>query len=295
MELLISLNDINVLNRITNDLVDGVIFGCSFSMKYNYTNEEVLRINKECISKNLKRYISIDSFISESDLALLDAYMFFITVINPDGIYFSDLAVVDVAKRYGLDNRLIYDPVTLMTNFRDIGFYLDKGIDVCLARELTLEEITEIIKKYPYKLDMQVFGHLRMSYSKRKFLTNYFNEINKEIDYLDKDNISLVEESRNYKLPVKETKYGTNIYTDYVLLMYEEFVYLRSLCKRVIVDNEFISNDVLFDVLRDFRRLNENNAEFLKESLIQRYPDYSFATGYLYQKTVNRKEENEQD
>lgn len=293
MELLVSLTKISILNKLNKDLADGVIFGHEFSLKYNYSNEEILRINKICLDKGLKRYVSIDAFVGENDLQTLDSYMFFLTRINPDGIYFSDMAVIEAAKRYNLVNRLIYDPVTLTTNSNDIDFYLDNGIDVCLARELTLEEIVEIIKEHPYQLDMQIFGHLRMSYSKRKFLTNYFNEINKDIEYIDKDNLTLVEESRNYKLPIKETKYGTCIYTDYVLMMYEEYVFLKSLCKRTIVDSEFLDLDVLFDVLRDARRINPDNSEFLKNAFIQRHPEYTFSTGYLYQKTVNKKEENE--
>ena len=295
MDLLLKLRDKELLRKI-RFLVDGVIVGYKFTSDFNYNLDDLKEIKDYCTTHGLKYYIVMDDFISESEITELDEYLGFVKELNVDGIYFHDLGVYYGAIQYNLVDKLIYDGYTVLCNGLDSFFFLSQGVNsVVLSRELTIKEIAKIIKNNERCISIQAFGHLRMSYSKRKFLTNYFNEINKEIDYLDKDNISLVEESRNYKLPVKETKYGTNIYTDYILLMYEEFVYLRSLCKRVIVDNEFISNDVLFDVLRDFRRLNENNAEFLKESLIQRYPDYSFATGYLYQKTVNRKEENEQD
>lgn len=293
MELLVSLHDKSILERLSKSGIDGLIFGGPFSMKYNYNNEEIKEINDHCLNNNLKRYISIDAFILEDDKNDLYNYLDFISSLNIDGVYFNDMAIIYNAEKYGLQDKLIYNPSTLMTNANDISFYKDKGIDVVLARELTLDEIIEIVKKYPYELDMQVFGHLRMSYSKRKFLTNYFKEINKDIDIVNKEDITLVEETRNYKTPIKETKYGTSIYTDYVLLIYEEYAYLNKLLKRAIIDSEFISNDILFEVLRDAKRISVDNSSFLKSTFIKKHPEIDFSTGYLYQKTVNKKEDNE--
>lgn len=293
MEILVSLTNKGILEKLTSKYVDGLIFGSAFSFKYNYNEDEIRGISAYCIDRGLKQYISIDTFISEDDLDELDKYLEFISSLNIDGLYFNDLCIINMAKKHNLSDRLIYDPITLTTNSNDIGFYINKGMDVCLARELALDEIIEIIKKHPYKLDMQIFGHLRMSYSKRKFLSNYFKEIDSNRNVLNKENICLIEETRNYRLPIKETKYGTSIYTDYVFVMYEEFVYLNKLLKRGILDAEFIFDDVLFDVLRDIKRLTKDNAEFLKESLKEKYPQFDFSSGYLYQKTVDKKIENE--
>lgn len=293
MELLVTLTNKEILGKLVNKNIDGVIFGGLFSNKYNYSKDEIIEINNFCKENNLKRYISIDTFITEDKKVGLYEYLGFITKLNPDGIYFSDLAIAYAAKSFSIENKLIYDPVTLNTNSNDISFYLNKGIGVTLARELTLTEIVEILKKYPYALDMQIFGHLRMSYSKRKFLSNYFKEINIDKDIINKNNITLVEESRNYKLPIKETKYGTSIYTDYVFLMYEEFAYLKKLLKRGIIDTEFIDDETVIDLLRDARRISVDNAEYLKVPFEQKHPMYHFTAGYLYQKTTDKKENNE--
>lgn len=293
MELLVTLKEKEILDKLLLMRIDGIIFGGPFSMKYNYSLDEIKEISDYCNNKNLKKYISVDTFIGEYDLTKLEEYLELISSLNIDGIYFNDLAVINCAKKYGLDNKLIYDTNTLMTNSNDIGFYIDKGIDTVLARELTLDEIIEIIKKYPYKLDMQVFGYLRMSYSKRKFLSNYFKYINKDVNIINKEDLTLVEETRNYKCPIKETEYGTVIYTDYVFLMYEEFIYLNKLLKRCIIDSEFIDNETLLDLLRDAKRITTENVEYLKTAFIHKHTNYDFSTGYLYQKTVNKKEENE--
>lgn len=294
MELLVTLKDVHILGKLAEKGVDGIIFGGIFSMKYAYSLEELKFINDFCKEKGIKRYISIDTFIMESDSQLLDNYLSYLAEENVDGIYFADLGVISHASKFGLEDRLIYDPITLLTNSRDIGFYLNKEIDCVISRELTLKEIVEIVKKYPYRLDMQIFGHLRMSYSKRKFLSNYFNEIEKDIDVNNKSNLTLVEETRNYKLPIKENKYGTSIYTDYILLMYDEFSYLKSLLKRAIIDSEFIPESVLLAFIRDAKRITTDNAEFLKFGFEQRFGElHNFSSGYLYQKTVDKKEDNE--
>lgn len=293
MELVITLKDKDLLNKLAGRKIDGVIFGGIFSNKFNYSLNDIKEISDYCLTKNIKRYISIDTFISESDLTTLSEYLHFVSGLKPDGIYINDLGIINILRNFGLEENLIYDPSTLLTNANDIGFYLSKNIDVVLARELTLEEIINIIKQYPYKLDMQVFGHLRMSYSKRKILQNYFSELDRSVDVLNKENLFLVEETRNYKLPVKETKYGTCIYTDYVLEIYQEYAYLQKLLKRAIIDTEFIDDEVIIDLVRDLNRITPENAEFLETSFRQRNNKYLFTSGYLYQKTTDKKEENE--
>lgn len=295
MELLVSIKDKNLLAKISNKGIDGIIFGGIFSNKYNFSLDEMREINEYCLAFKLKRYISIDSFISEDDLTTLYEYIRFIEGINPDGIYFQDLGIINCFKNFDLKNKLIYDPGTLLTNKRDINFYLSRNIDVVIARELTLEEIIEIIKDYPFRLDMQIFGYLRMSYSKRKILSNYFNEIGKEFKANDNSKLTLIEETRNYSLPIKETKYGTCIYTDYVFLMYQEYAYLSKVLKRGIIDTDFIDDDAVIDLIRDARRITTENAEFLESSFIRRNSNYLFNSGYLYQKTTDKKEENGKD
>ena len=61
--------------------------------------------------------------------------------------------------------------------------------------------------------------------------------------------------------------------------------------KRGIVDTLFINDDnKIVEVCRNYKRINEANAKFLKESLYHNYPD-RYSKGYLYQKTNITKDE----
>ena len=296
MELLVTLSNINLLNKYTKGNVDGLLFGGPLSLRFNYSLKEIEMINEYCLKESLKRYVTIDAFISEYDRVLVNDYLEFLKKLGVDGIYFTDLGIINVAGGMDLTNKLIYDPDTLLTNSLDVNFFLRQGIGTVLARELSFDEVKDILEKNPAKCDMQVFGHLKMSYSKRQFMTNYFKYIDKEVDVLNKRSIRLVEEHRNYKLPIIEDKYGTRIYSDYVLLMYKEYLELRPLLKRAIIDDTFIEkNELILAALRDYKRVSNMNAEFLEENITGLYNNVSFSNGYLSNKTSKVKEETNED
>ena len=291
MEILLSLTRKQLLDKVDSEIVEGVIFGSVFSNKYSYDLIDIKEINVRCKELGLKRYISIDSMIAESDKASLYHYFELLTSINPDGIYFADLGVIPVAETFGLNDRLIYDPVTMITNCVDAAFYIKQNIGVVLNRELMLEEYETILNKFPGKCDMQIFGHLRMSLSKRRFLSNYFKETGYDINLKDRSDISLVEESRNYHLPIRETRYGTEIYSDNVVCFYPELVKLKDNIKHAIVDSDFVEDELVIRVLNELKTLDEENAQDLIDNLKE---DYEYIdSGFLYKKVVATKEEND--
>lgn len=293
MELVCTLSKLDNLEKLINSGIEGLIFGSAFSLRFNYSLEELKYINARCLEKNVKRYICIDAIIFEKNKRALYEYLEELVTINPDGIYFADLGIINAAKKMGLSDKLIYDPDTLITNSIDAAFYLKQGIGVVLARELSFDEIKRIVDNLPKQVDMQVFGHLRMSYSKRKFLENYFKHFDKEIDVDSKRTIRIVEENRNYSLPIVEDKFGTRIYTDYILLMYEQLLEIKDELNRAIIEDSFVEIEIITRVIKDIRRLTLENASFLSEALKKYYSNKTFSTGYLDSETTKTKEENE--
>lgn len=294
MELLVTLSCFDNLKRLTKKDVDGIIFGGPFSLRFKYNLDEIRQINEYCLKNNLKRYITIDTFIFEKDKVAVYEYLDFLKELDIDGLYFTDLGIVLMAGE-AFKNKLIYDPDTLLTNSLDVNFYSKQNIGTVISRELCLDEIKKIIENNLNRVDMQVFGHLKMSYSRRKFLSNYFKHIGCDIDLTNKKDVLLVEENRDYSLPIIEDRYGTRIYTDYIFLMYQELVPLKDKIKRAIVDDMFISDfNLVCDVLRDLRRLSIDNYGFLYRNLIAKYKKYDFSDGYLYKKTSNVKEDNDE-
>ena len=67
--------------------------------------------------------------------------------------------------------------------------------------------------------------------------------------------------------------------------MYAESLLLADKINNGIIDDMFIDFDILMTVLKDYRKLNKDNATKLEEELKSRYHDVTFDKGYLYQKT----------
>ena len=294
MELLVTLRTKKSLDKII-DYAEGIIIGSKFTTGFDYSYEEMIQINNYCKQHNCKVYVAIDDFIAEEELMDLNVYLDFINSLNVDGIYFHDFAVYDASIAFGLKDKLIYDGKTVLCNSLETSFYLNKCSNgVVISRELTKQEIGAILANCPNKVDMQILGHLRLSYSKRKFISNYLNEINLPLDINGKKSLYLVEELRDYKMPIIEDKSGTKIYSDYIFEMYNEIPILKKYLKRGIIDTLFISDDLIIQVLRDIRKLSNDNSYFLKERIMGMFNDETFSTGYLYQKT-NITKENEKD
>ena len=293
MEILVTLKKFEQLKKISDYKVKGVILGTNlFSNRFLFDLDELKKLALECIIYNLDMYVMIDALIEEYDRHLLKEYIEFLQFLRPKGIYFSDLGVYRVLKELDFKGEMIYDPSTLITNSLDASFLLNNGIDrVVASREITLDEIAAIAKNTAHRLDMQIFGYLRQSTSKRHFLKNYFEHLGRSVDISNAEDVRIIEKSRDYKMPIYEGRYGTDIYTDYILYTYEETALLDKIIDHAIIDSLFIEDDLLFKVLRDYSLLNENNSKLLANNLKLNFEDKVFDKGYLYQKTNITKKE----
>lgn len=292
METLITLSNIDRLYIYNKNNIDGLLFGGPLSLNFNYSLKEIKKISDYCFKKGLKRYLVIDAFIEENDLSILYDYFDFIRKLDLDGIYFNDLAIISVASAYDLNDKLIYDPETLLTNSLDINFFLRQDIGTVLSRELNYQEVKKILLNNPYKCDMQIFGHLKLSYSKRHFMTNYFNYLDKKEIIDNKYDLTIKEENRQYNLPIVENEYGTCIYSDYILLCYKELSAIKTLLKRGIINELFIEDDNLInELLRNLKHLSDDNALFLEDNIISKYDRYHFSKGFLNLENDKEKED----
>lgn len=294
MELLVTLKDIDTIDSIKN-LADGIIVGSKFTSGYNFTQDQLNYLSNVCLVNGMSYYIVIDNIISQDELEELERYLEYVSSLDVSGIYYHDLSVFALADKYGLKDKLIYDGKTMLCNSLDVAYYLTKGIGgVVLSNCLSYQELSDILRMNANKCDLQIFGHLRLSYTKRKFLTNYLREIGKEnqVQYLNNENMSLVEEQRDYRMPILEDESGTKIYTDYVFQMYKEISELRPFIRRGIIDTLFIDNTKIGNVVRDYKILTDENADILLDSLKANQPD-NYSSGFLYEELNITKDEKD--
>ena len=290
MERLVTLKNKAYLKELVNYGIKGIITGSpAFSSRYKFDLHDLEDIDKECKALGLDLYISLDTMVEERDLTILNDYLEYIRTLNVKGIYYADLAVLEMAQAIKLDLDLIYDPGSIMTNSLDASFYIKEGNKaVVAARELTFEEVLKMAKTTKGHVDMQIFGYIKASTSKRKFLTNYFKHINKDFNPHNLPNLRIVEETRDYDMPIIENNFGTQIYNDYVLCTYAEYQLIKENIRHAIIDDIFLSEEELFTVLKDYQKLDQDmeaDAKALEEALQAKFPKRIFDKAYLYQKT----------
>jgi len=296
MEIVATLRNKENIVKLKDAGAKGIIVGSLFSLGFNYSLEDIKEISENCTRLGLDCYLEINALISESEKDFLSSYIQFIKELNIKGIYFSDFAVKTYVKQYGINAELIYDSNTLMSNTPDTMCMLKQGMGVVLARELNFEETKDIILANQNEVDIQIFGHLRLSYSRRKFLSNYERQIKENLHIEGNKKFKIEEESRQYSMPIIEDKYGTRIYSDFIYLFPVKLCLYRDVIKRGIVDDLFIDNfQLVLDFIKENRRFNEQNAQFIEQAFYNRYPLKNFSTGYMFEKMNIKKEENEED
>ena len=287
MELLVTLTNKNNIQKFNSLGINGVIVGQKdFSFRFNryFNNDELKEISTEIHQLNMKLYLNINRIIHEEELDDLKKYLIKVQQYV-DGIYFNDLSILNYAKKLNILNKLIYHPDTLMTNYYDINFYLDKDINsVMISPLITLEEINEIAKNTNQKLDMIIHGYLNMSYSRRKFITNYLNYIHKENTYVNNLDMSLIESTRTNKMPILEDEFGTSIFTDFIQNSFNEINNLKDILGRLIIDDIFLNDEELFDAIELYQKIL-NHKDYDLDLFFNKYKEHNYGTGYYYQKT----------
>ena len=133
-----------------------------------------------CEQHGLKMAVNALKLFMEEEVDGLEHFLQALKDVDVDAIYYADEGVFEIAQRLGLQEKLVYQPETLVTNTPDVRFYLDLGVkSVSLAHELSLEEIVGIVQNCP-QAEILIHGYFSILYSRRPLVTNYLRHIGKE-------------------------------------------------------------------------------------------------------------------
>lgn len=294
MDLRITLSDINDIEKFKECGVNGLIVGMEFfSDRFNklFSYDDLSIIVNDAKKFGLDVFVSVNVMIEESDLYDLRKHLIKLLKFDLKGIYFNDFAVLQIADELNFKHLLIYQSDTLMTNAFDAQVLMQEGIQACvIAKELTLKEVLNIASRADY-FEFIVHGYINLSYSKRNFLTSYYNFLKVDRQVIENFNLKIKEDTRDGLMPIIETKYGTSVYSDTVLCSFNELLELKKYLKAAIVDDIFLSKEEIFDALYLYMNLNEESAKFSFEKLQAKYPDTNYGTCFYYDKTARKKEE----
>ena len=277
MKLLIEKNTSNFDKLKT----DGIIL----SLK-DYSVQSTIYYDLDEIKDIIKKYPKLEVFIKmnknifNDEIDKLKEMLIELNKINIKGIFFYDLAILNIKQELNLDVDLVWDQSHMVNNYHTCDYYYNEGVKYALlGKEITLEEIKEIVEKSKITSMVEVVSTPAIAYSKRKLLTNYYKSINKD----KKDTLEILEKVSNKYYIVKESNNGTSFYTkdimngtsiikdlysvntpyiimreegvpDFDELVNDTYTYIENECK----DNDYIEK---------YKKLGDNTNFFFKETM----------------------------
>lgn len=252
-----------------------------------FSRDEIKHLVQIIHQSNKEVYINLNTMIHESDIVTAQSYFEFLHPLEVDGIVIFDWSYYPIAKQFGMEHKLIFQPNTLTTNLYDPWFYESKNIKgMTLAREITLDAISVILQnKKNIELSIVGHGYQPMFYSRRPLIKNYL--IEKEIhhiDYLNETDFVLEESNRGHsKYPIYEDSFGTHIFRQNKLESIDEIQAYQTMISDFFIERFMMNNDEFYDSIRVYQ-----DHQFSEEFRI-RYKD-QYDSGFYYKQTNLRSE-----
>lgn len=234
-------------------------------------------------------FLSFNKNLFNAELPTVKKLLLELNTLPIAGIFFYDLAILQLSHELQLKIPLVWNQTHLVTNYQTCNYYFKQGVSYALvSSEITLNEMLEIKKNTEMKLMATIFGYPVIAHSKRKLLSNYFASIGQE------------KEARPYEIHeslhqdpylLQEDNTGTTFYYHKLLNGTEP---LFSLCEANFsygVVYEDASEDVMEKVIHEFQMIlngtetKEHGVSYMKSFI----GDY---TGFFYQKTIYKVKKN---
>lgn len=129
---------------------DSVYFGIEqLNMRakssFNFTKDDLLEIVDIANENNIKTYLTVNTIIYDNDLALMREVVDLAKSSNVTAIIATDHAVINYAKETGVEVHV--STQVNISNIESLKFYSNWADVVVLARELNLDQVSNIYKE----------------------------------------------------------------------------------------------------------------------------------------------------
>ena len=288
MKTFLHTENLNILKQWSDKKWECILTEPNFSYRHPHiqTESQFIELYKQSVSLGYHPYIQVNGYIEESQLNDLKNWLNKTIELNPKGFYFNDFAVYNHLKSVNYSGEIIYSPETILTNAMDIEVLLERTDRVVLSKELTLEEITQLMTLYPNKIEAFGLGYGLMSFSKRPLVRNYLDEIGVQKEVLNQTDLVIKEAKRDQFFPILEENQGTSIFLDTVLFPKHEQVLLKeSGCFGYHFDDCMLKEDDFNSLIH----LLTDETISLEEAHLQ--SKIKLGQAYYYRKTNMSKEE----
>lgn len=271
------------------DINVSLLLGTKYAAKANKIFS-INKINEYLNNLNNDIYLNITKMFEDEEIKRLNRYIKKINLEKVKGIIIGDIGLYYLFKKLGYENKLIYYPDTLLTNYIDFSLYKELNFDgAFVSKEITLKDIKTIYKKKPNDYNLYFLGHgnYSMFYSKRKLLTNFNQNFNTNFKLKNNKKLTVKEPSRDELYPILEDISGTYLFRTNVT---NSFKYLNTIKKVVdlfLIDTIFKSDQYGLDILKLYTKKRHTKKDI--EKFLLKYKE-NWDNGFLDVKTYYKKQ-----
>ena len=258
---------------------DGVILALE-----NYAVESVCYFNldeiKEIKKSNLEVFVKVNRNFFNEDIEGLTDILIKLDSLNVSGIFFYDLAVLQLVKELELNVPLIWNQTHMVNNYKTCDYYYSKGVKYALlGKEITLDEILEIIKSSRITFMVEVVSRPSVGFSRRKLVSNYYSDLGI---------------SGGNSLEVKEKVTGE--YYDVLEDEYGTCFFLKTITNGTSIIKSLYDGGCEFIIFREygvpsFKELVSDTMKYISDKCndskyIDKYKKLGDSTNFFFKKTI---------
>lgn len=280
--------------------IGGEAFGLRAKAK-NFTPEEMQEGIRYAHEHGVKVYVTANILAHNTDLADAASYFAELAAMEPDALIIADPGLFMIAKDVCPQIDIHISTQANNCNYGTFLFWYEQGASrVVTARELSLQEISEIRRKIPENMEIETFVHGAMciSYSGRCLLSAYMTGRSANAGACTHPcrwKYAVMEEKRPGEyFPVEENERGTYIFNSKDLCMIEHIPDLIAAgIDSFKIEGRMKTALYVATVARTYRmaiddylkdpRLYEANLPWYREQ-ISRCTYRQFTTGFFYGK-----------
>lgn len=156
------------------------IGGRNYSLRANAKNfsiEEIQEAVKYAHNLNKKVYVTVNIVFHNEDIKGIKEYLIALSEAKVDAIIVSDPLIIDIINDNNINLKVHISTQASTLNYEAVSFWKSQGVErIVLAREMSKNEIKEIIDKTGMEIETFVHGAMCSSYSGRCVLSNYFTK-----------------------------------------------------------------------------------------------------------------------
>jgi hypothetical protein len=273
-------------NNLYLDKIDGIILPLK-----DYSVESMIYFDLDEIRDITKKYkgevfVKINSNLFNKDIPNITNILIELDKMNITGIFFYDLAILELKRELNLKTDLIWNQTHMVNNYKTCDYYYSRGCKYALlGKEITLEEISEIVLKSKITCMVEVVGKPSVAFSRRKLITNYYKDLGEESG----SSLIVTEKVTNTKYLLLEDKNGTSFFLDIITNGTGIIKDLYDINTPYIIFRES-GIDNFLELLIDTKKYISSGC--CDNSYVDKYKRLGDSTNFFFKKTIYKVKKN---